>query len=123
MTQTKLYPWTPLTLLTALNLLNYIDRYVFSAVGESITQDLKLNDFKFGLLAGSFMIVYTIMTPFVGWVGDRYSRRKILAFGVGLRSLATVGTTFSRDFYHMCFWRALLGVGEASYGSVAPAFR
>jgi MFS transporter, Spinster family, sphingosine-1-phosphate transporter len=110
-----------LAVLFSMNLLNYIDRYVFSAVGESITQDLKLNDFKFGLLAGSFMIVYTIMTPFVGWVGDRYSRRKILAFGVGLWSLATVGTTFSRDFYHMCFWRALLGVGEASYGSVAPA--
>ncbi len=110
-----------LAVLFSMNLLNYVDRYVFSAVGESIKEDLKLNDFRFGLLAGSFMIVYTIMTPLVGWVGDRYSRRKLLAFGVGLWSLATVGATFSRDFYHMCFWRALLGVGEASYGSVAPA--
>ena len=36
-------------------------------------------------------------------------------------SLATVGAAFSADFYHMFFWRALLGIGEASYGVIAPA--
>src|SRR5205085_12228248 len=105
----------------SMNLLNYVDRYVFAAVGESIIKDLALNDRKFGILAGSFMLVYTILSPMIGWMGDRYNRSRLLAFGVGLWSVATVGTTFSRDFYHMCFWRALLGVGEASYGIVAPA--
>jgi MFS transporter, Spinster family, sphingosine-1-phosphate transporter len=109
-----------LAVLFSMNLLNYVDRYVFAAVGESIKNDLNLTDFKYGILAGSFMVVYTILSPVIGWMGDRYSRRKLLAFGVGLWSVATVGTTFSKDFYHMCAWRALLGVGEASYGIVAP---
>ena len=66
------------------------------------------------------MIVYTIVSPVMGWLGDRYNRKILLAGGVGLWSLATVGTAFSADFYHMFFWRALLGVGEASYGVIAP---
>ena len=66
------------------------------------------------------MFVYTVLSPLIGWMGDRYSRRKLLAFGVGLWSVATVGTTFSQNFAQMCLWRALLGVGEASYGIVAP---
>ena len=67
------------------------------------------------------MIVYTIVSPLMGWLGDRYNRRRLLAFGVGLWSVATVGTAFARGFYDMFFWRALLGVGEASYGIIAPA--
>jgi MFS family permease len=57
----------------------------------------------------------------MGWLGDRHNRKLLIAGGVALWSLATVGTAFSTDFYHMFFWRALLGVGEASYGVIAPA--
>ena len=66
------------------------------------------------------MIVYTIFTPIIGILGDRYSRRKLLAFGVALWSVATVGTAYAWGYYDMFFWRALLGVGEASYGIIAP---
>jgi MFS family permease len=45
----------------------------------------------------------------------------LLASGVSLWSVATVGTAFSRGFADMFFWRALLGVGEATYGVIAPA--
>ena len=67
------------------------------------------------------MIVYTVVAPFTGWLGDRYNRKLLIFGGVGLWSLATVGAAFSADFYHMFFWRALLGIGEASYGVIAPA--
>jgi MFS family permease len=110
-----------LGVLFAMNLLNYIDRYSFFAVGRQIKGDLSIDDEWFGWLGASFMIVYTLMSPLMGWLGDRYNRRMLLAGGVGLWSLATVGTAFSKDFYHMFFWRALLGVGEASYGVIAPA--
>ena len=99
-----------------MNLLNYIDRYSFFAVGTQIQDDLHINNRGYGFLSASFMIVYTIVSPLVGWLGDRYNRRALLAFGVGLWSVATVGTAFSRGFSDMFFWRALLGVGEASYG-------
>jgi MFS transporter, Spinster family, sphingosine-1-phosphate transporter len=110
-----------LAVLFSMNLLNYMDRYVFFAVGNLIQHDLHIKDRGFGLLSTSFMVVYTIISPVMGWLGDRYSRKRLVAFGVALWSVATVGTAFSRDFSHMFFWRALLGVGEASYGVIAPA--
>ena len=48
------------------------------------------------------MIVYTIVSPLMGWLGDRYNRRMILAGGVGLWSLATVGTAFSAQLLRAC---------------------
>jgi MFS family permease len=113
-------PLFALAVLFGMNLLNYIDRYAFFAVGPQIKRDLDIDDFWYGVLGVSFMIVYTLISPLIGWLGDRYNRRIILASGVGLWSLATVGTAFSAGFYHMFFWRALLGIGEASYGVIAP---
>jgi MFS family permease len=110
-----------LIVLFSMNLLNYVDRYSFFAVGTHIQKDLHIQDDWFGVLGAAFMIVYTLVSPLVGWLGDRYSRRGLLAFGVGLWSLATVGTSFAHDFNQMFLWRALLGVGEASYGVIAPA--
>ncbi len=110
-----------LAVLFAMNLLNYIDRFSFFAAGTHIQTALNINDYWFGVLGVSFMIVYTIVSPVMGWMGDRYSRKLLLAGGVGLWSFATVFTAFSADFYHMFFWRALLGLGEASYGAIAPA--
>jgi MFS family permease len=113
-------PYFALAVLFGMNLLNYIDRYSFFAVGTQIKDDFQIDDFWYSVLGVAFMIVYTVVSPVIGWMGDRYHRRMLLAGGVGLWSLATVGTAFSLDFYHMFFWRALLGVGEASYGVIAP---
>jgi MFS family permease len=113
-------PYFALAVLFSMNLLNYIDRYVFFSAGPKINQELGFNDKQFGYLSVSFMIVYTLVSPLIGWLGDRYNRKRLLAFGVGLWSVATVGTAFASGYYEMFFWRALLGVGEASYGIIAP---
>ncbi len=110
-----------LAVLFAMNLLNYVDRYSFFAAGRTIQEALHIENKWFGVLGVSFMIVYTLVSPAMGWMGDRYNRKLLLAGGVGLWSFATVFTAFSTDFYHMFFWRALLGLGEASYGAIAPA--
>ena len=112
--------WFALIALFSMNLLNYVDRYSFFAVGRHIQDELHISNSLFGILSASFMIVYTIVSPLMGFMGDRYSRTRLLAAGVGLWSFATVGTAFSNNFSHMFFWRALLGVGEASYGVIAP---
>jgi MFS family permease len=109
-----------LAVLFGMNLLNYVDRYSFFAVGTQIKRDFAIDDFWYSVLGVSFMIVYTLISPVMGWLGDRYHRRALLAGGVGLWSFATVGTAFSNDFSHIFFWRSLLGVGEASYGVIAP---
>ena len=110
-----------LAVLFSMNLLNYVDRYSFFAVATHVKNDLKISNQAYGVLAASFMIVYTLVTPMMGWLGDRYNRRVLLASGVGLWSFATVGTAFSQNFAEMFFWRALLGLGEATYGAIAPA--
>jgi MFS family permease len=110
-----------LTVLFLMNLLNYVDRYSFFAAGQKIQNELAINDFRFGILGSAFMIVYTIVSPAMGFMGDRLNRKLLIAGGVGLWSLATVGTAFSENYIHMFFWRALLGIGEASYGVIAPA--
>lgn len=109
-----------LAVLFGMNLLNYIDRYSFFAVGVDIKKSFDIDDFWYGILGVAFMVVYTVVSPFMGWLGDRYNRRVLLAGGVALWSFATVGSAFSLDYNHMFFWRALLGVGEASYGVIAP---
>jgi MFS family permease len=110
-----------LAVLFVMNTLNYVDRYAFFAAGSHIQRELHIDDYWFGWLGSAFMIVYTAIAPFTGWLGDRYNRKLLIFGGVGLWSLATVGAAFSGDFYHMFFWRALLGIGEASYGVIAPA--
>src|SRR3974377_1782333 len=105
-------PYFALAVLFGMNLLNYIDRYSFFAVGTQIKSAFGIDDFWYSVLGVAFMIVYTLVSPFMGFLGDRYHRRMLLAGGVGLWSLATVGTAFSHDFSQMFFWRALLGVGE-----------
>jgi MFS family permease len=109
-----------LAVLFSMNLLNYVDRYSFFAVGVSIKKDFDIDDWWYSVLSVSFMIVYTIVAPLMGWLGDRYNRKVLLASGVFLWSFATVGTALSSDFWHIFFWRSLLGVGEASYGVIAP---
>ncbi len=109
-----------LAVLFSMNLLNYVDRYSFFAVGVDIKRDFHVDDFWYSVLGVSFMIVYTVVAPFMGWLGDRYNRKVLLASGVFLWSFATVGTALSSDFWHIFFWRSLLGVGEASYGVIAP---
>jgi MFS family permease len=109
-----------LAVLFSMNLLNYVDRYSFVAAATHIQPELHISNSLLGWVAASFMIAYTIMSPVMGWLGDRQSRRILLAAGVGVWSLATVGTAFANDYSHLFFWRSLLGIGEASYGVIAP---
>ncbi len=107
--------------LCSMNLLNYVDRYVFSALGKQIQDDLAVNDFYFGLLTAAFIVVYTFASPLFGWMGDRFNRLRLISAGVAVWSVATVGTATAFGFSDMFFWRAVLGIGEASYGVIAPA--
>ena len=56
----------------------------------------------------------------MGWLGDRYRRTWLLAGGVGVWSLATVGSGLARDYGHLALARSFLGIGEATYGVIAP---
>jgi predicted MFS family arabinose efflux permease len=118
---TKRYAIAVLLVLTAINFLNYIDRYILAAVLESVRLDFGLSDADSGLLGLMFIVVYTIASPFTGWLGDRTTRKYLVAAGVGLWSLATAGCAYADSHAELLVMRALVGVGEAGYATVAPA--
>ena len=107
--------------LTLINFLNYLDRYVLSAVLEAVRLDLDLRDAESGSLGTAFMVVYMVFAPLGGYLGDRWRRNRITAVAVGLWSLATIGSGLADDYGSLLVMRALVGIGEAGYATVAPA--
>ncbi|KAL1140200.1 hypothetical protein AAG570_000132 [Ranatra chinensis] len=73
-----------------------------------------------GLLQTVFVISYMLFAPLFGYLGDRYNRRLIMAFGVFLWCLTTLIGSFMKDFGWFLAFRTLVGIGEASYSTIAP---
>lgn len=109
-------------ILTAINLFNYIDRYVVPALFESIKHsELAPSDKQLGLTMSVFLIVYTLSAPIFGRLGDQRARPRLLALGVFLWSLATALGGFSRSMFQLLCARAAVGIGEAAYGTIGPS--
>jgi MFS family permease len=109
-----------LAILTVINFLNYIDRYVLAAVFEPIKRELHLTDAQLGWTLSAFMIAYAVLAPVFGRLGDLLTRKYLIAAGVTLWSLATAGAGLASSFWQLFVPRSLVGVGEASYATIAP---
>lgn len=120
MTSTKLYPRAVLVLLTALNLLNYIDRSVLNAVQPLIQNEFHVTDAQIGRLTTVFLIFYTLAAPFMGPLADRYSRKLIIALGAFAWSGATLLTAVTHSYDALLLRHTLVGVGEASFVTISP---
>ncbi len=117
----QLKPGTILFILTGLNLFNYLDRFVLSAVLTPLQAELHINDGQAGRLVTAFMIGYFVTSPFFGWLGDRFSRKWLIGAGIFVWSLGTVLTGFAPTFVSMVCFRVLVGLGEASYATISPS--
>jgi MFS family permease len=112
-------------LLTGLNLLNYIDRYVVAAVLKKMSAPvaeggLDLSNLQGGLLATAFLLGYFLTSPLFGARADRGKRTGLIAFGVIVWSVATFATGLTHTFATMMIARICVGIGEASYATLAP---
>lgn len=110
-----------LAILTFINLFNYIDRWVVAAVVEPIKASLGLTDTQLGIIGAGFIVVYSLTSPVFGRLGDRRARPPLIAIGVAVWSLATGLAGFARGFWSLFLARSTVGVGEAAYGTIAPA--
>src|SRR4051794_29257038 len=111
-----------LAILTLINLFNYLDRWVVASVVESIKKsELHLSDTQLGLIGTGFIVVYTLTSPLFGALGDRKKRPPLIALGVAVWSVATSLAGFARGFLSLFIARSTVGVGEAAYGTIAPA--
>lgn len=107
-------------ILCFVNLINYMDRYTIAGILTLIQCDLKIGDTEGGLLQTAFVGIYMICAPIFGYLGDRYSRRLIMAGGIFVWSLTTLLGSYMTNFWTFLAMRALVGVGEASYSTIAP---
>jgi predicted MFS family arabinose efflux permease len=110
-----------LVVLTAINLLNYLDRYVVAPIVPDLKGAMNLTDTQLGWLVPAFMLVYMIAAPVFGSWGDRGSRTRPIAIGVFIWSLATMASGLARTYPQLLAGRALVGIGEAAYVAIAPA--
>jgi len=110
-----------LVLLTAMNFVNYLDRYILPAVQEQVKGEFHLTDNQIGSLTVWFFVAYVLSSPLTGWLGDKFPRKPMIviaALGIAAMNFwtASVHSYVSLNLRH-----AALGIGEASFGIFAPA--
>jgi len=121
-TPQKLHAPAALLVLTALNLVNYIDRSVLNAVQPLVQVEFQLTKTQLGYLTSAFLIFYMLAAPFVGPLADRYSRKLIIALGAIFWSGLTLLTAVTHTYAQLLIRHTLVGIGEATFVTIAPTF-
>lgn len=112
-------------LLLAINLMNYVDRYVLAAAVPKIELEFfkpgdSSVDSWMGSLATAFLVSYMLTAPLFGWLADRFSRWKLMGAAVIAWSLASGASGLASTFMILFITRLAVGIGEAAYGPAAP---
>lgn len=110
-------------ILTFINLLNYMDRFTIAGVLMEIKDNFEINNAQTGLLQTVFIISYMLVAPLFGYLGDRFNRIWIMVVGMAMWSGFTLASSFIHQPEHFVLFltcRALVGIGEASYATIAP---
>jgi MFS family permease len=116
----SLSPFWLLAILSGLNLFNYLDRYVVCQVVEPIRLSFGLSDGQVAELNSAFMLGYFVTAPVFGYLGDRMTRKWLIAAGIFVWSLGTVLSGMATGFGSLLGYRILVGLGEASYATISP---
>lgn len=110
-----------LSALTLINLLNYADRYLLAGALPLVQREFGGTDAQMGVLSASFLVVFSAVSPLTGLLGDRVARTWLVGGGALLWSAATAWGGCAETYAELLAARALVGVGEASYGAAAPS--
>ena len=109
-----------LGLLTAVYVVNFVDRQILSILLQSIKRDLALTDLQLGLLSGTaFGIFYATLGVPIARLADRYSRKGVMAICLAIWSAMTALCGSAGGFASLLVYRIGVGVGEA--GGSPPA--
>jgi MFS family permease len=105
--------------LLAINTMNFFDRQILPAVQEKIRKQWDLSDSALGWLGTSFILLYAVVGLPLGRLADVGPRKWVLAAGVGLWSLLTLGSGFAWSYGSLFVLRLGVGIGEASCAPTA----
>uniref|UniRef100_A0AAF5PVR4 Major facilitator superfamily (MFS) profile domain-containing protein n=1 Tax=Wuchereria bancrofti TaxID=6293 RepID=A0AAF5PVR4_WUCBA len=116
-----------LILLFVINLINYMDRFTVAGVLTQVQAFFSIDDTGAGLLQTVFIIFYMIVAPLCGFLGDRYNRKWIMVIGIAIWIIAVMASSFvpANVMKYFCYFgylllRGVVGIGEASYATIAP---
>ncbi len=113
--------WLIVGVLWVVAALNYLDRIMITTMRDSLTQAVPMTDAQFGLLTSVFLWVYGLLSPFAGFLADRFNRSRLIVFSLLVWSLLTWLTGHARSFEELIVVRALMGLSEAAYLPAALA--
>ncbi|MDB6121847.1 MAG: transporter [Pedosphaera sp.] len=107
--------WLCVALLWFVACLNYLDRIMLTTMRSSITEAIPMSDAQFGLLTSVFLWVYGALSPFAGFLADRFGRSRVIVGSLFAWSAITWLTGHAKTFDQLLFARALMGISEACY--------
>jgi MFS family permease len=99
----------------SISFLNYLDRNILSGAANVVARELGFGFDGIGVIASSFLVVYTLSTIPLGIWADRTKRKNVVAICVAIWSLATAFTALANSFLTLFLSRMVLGIGEAGY--------
>jgi predicted MFS family arabinose efflux permease len=115
------YPWLLVAMLWIVAFLNYFDRILLTSMRDPLVADFSMTDAQFGLLTSVFLWSYGLLSPFGGFMADKYSRKKMIVFSALIWSAVTLWTGFATTFTEMLIARTFMGISEACYIPAALA--
>ena len=113
--------WLIVGVLWVVAALNYLDRIMVTTMRDSLTTAIPMTDAQFGLLTSVFLWVYGLLSPFAGFLADRFNRSRLIIGSLFIWSSLTWLTGHARTFEQLIVVRALMGVSEAAYLPAALA--
>jgi MFS family permease len=113
--------WLVVALLAIVGCLNYLDRTIITTMRESIVHAIPMSDGQFGLLTSVFLWVYGLLSPFAGFLADKFSRSRVIIASLFLWSIVTWLTAYTTSFEQLLTTRVLMGISEACYIPAALA--
>ena len=119
----SLYPWYATGVLMLAYVFSYLDRQILYLMVGPIRADLHITDFEFSLMSGAaFGIFYTFMGLPIGWLADRWNRKKLIAAGITAWSIMTGLCGLAQSYSHLFLARMGVGIGEATLSPSAYSF-
>lgn len=114
------YAWYVAGLLTFVQIVSYLDRFLPGLLVPPIKHDLGIDDFQVGLLLGpAFVFFYITLGIPLGWLADRMNRRLLLSAGVAIWCSLTAAGALAGSFLPLFVTRLGVGIGEATVAPVS----
>ncbi|MBS0662992.1 MAG: MFS transporter [Verrucomicrobia bacterium] len=113
--------WLTVLLLWVVGCLNYLDRVTITTMRLSVKEAIPMTEAQFGLLTTGFLVVYAVLSPFAGFLADRYRRSDVIIASLAVWSVVTWATARATTYEQLLLTRLLMGVSEACFLPAALA--